>query len=118
MRKLIFILGIAIATGITFSCSKSEDSNPDPTPIGNTPGPRFLAVKSIITSSCALSGCHIAPSNTGGVNFEMDASIVSNGSRIKLRAVDQGTMPPTGSLSASDKAIVTEWINAGGRLID
>jgi uncharacterized membrane protein len=116
MRKLIFILSIAIATGIAFSCSKSEDNNPDPP--GGTPGPKFLATKSIVTNSCALSGCHIAPSNTGSVNFESDASIVSNGSRIKSRAVDQSTMPPTGPLSASDKAIITDWINAGGKLTD
>ncbi len=116
MRKLIFILSIAIATGITFSCSKSEDTNPDPT--GSTPGPKFLAVKSVVTSSCALSGCHIAPSNSGGINFETDANIVSNGSRIKTQAVDLGAMPPTGPLSASDKAIISDWINAGGKLTD
>jgi uncharacterized membrane protein len=118
MRKLIFIISILIITGITFSCSKSEDSNPDPNPAGSTPGPKFLAVKSIITSSCAMSGCHISPSNSGGVNFESDANIVSNGSRIKTQAVDQGTMPTSGPLSASEKAIITEWINAGGKLTD
>ncbi len=116
MRKLIFILSIAIATGIAFSCSKSEDSDPNLT--GSTPGPKFLATKSIVAKSCALSGCHIAPSNSGGVNFESEASIVSNGSRIKSLAVDQSTMPPTGPLSASDKAIITDWINAGGKLTD
>ncbi len=116
MRKLIFIISLIIVTVITFSCSKSEDS--DSNPPGDTPGPKFLATKSIVTNSCALSGCHITPSNRGGVNFESDASIVSNGSRIKSRAVDQSTMPPTGPLSASDKAIITDWINAGGKLID
>ncbi|MFZ4707803.1 MAG: hypothetical protein ACOYMF_17505 [Bacteroidales bacterium] len=116
MRKLIFILSIAIATGITFSCSKSEDANPNPT--GSTPGPKFLAAKSIITSSCATSGCHIAPTNSGGVNFDSDANIVTNGSRIKTQAVDLETMPPTGPLSASDKAIISNWINAGGKVTD
>jgi uncharacterized membrane protein len=116
MRKLFFILSIAIVTGITFSCSKSEDS--DPNPPGGTPGPKFLAAKSIINNSCALSGCHIAPTNNGGVNFGSDANIVSNGSRIKTQAVDQGTMPPSGPLSVSDKAIITNWINAGGKLTD
>ncbi len=116
MRKLIFIISIVIATGITFSCSKSEDS--DPNPAGSTPGPKFLAAKSIITSSCAVSGCHIAPSNTGGVNFGSDANIVSNSSRIKTLAVDLGTMPPSMPLSAADKTKITDWINAGGKLTD
>jgi uncharacterized membrane protein len=116
MRKLIFILSITIAAVITFSCSKNDDNDPNPT--GNTPGPKFLAAKSVVTSSCALSGCHVAPSNSGGINFESDANIVSNSSRIKSLAVDQGTMPPSEPLSASDKAIITEWINAGGKLTD
>jgi uncharacterized membrane protein len=117
MRKLIFIISIFAITGLTFSCSKSEDSNPDPNP-DSTPGPKFLAVKAVVTSSCASSGCHISPSNSGGLNLESNASIVSNGSRIKSQAVDQGTMPPSGPLAASDKAIITAWINAGGKLTD
>lgn len=118
MRKLIFIISIVAITGMTFSCSKSDDSNPDPIPGGSTPGPKFLAVKSLVTSSCASSGCHISPANSGGINFETNASIVSNGGRIKSQAVDQGTMPPSGPLAAADKAIITNWINAGGKLTD
>jgi len=117
MRKLIFIISIAVITGLTFSCSKSEDSNPDPD-TGSTPGPKFLAVKSVVTGSCASSGCHASPSNSGGLNLQSDASIVSNGSRIKSQAVDQGTMPPSGPLAAADKAVITAWISAGGKLTD
>lgn len=104
--------------GFTFACSKSEDSNPAPGPVGSTPGPKFLAAKSVVSRSCALSGCHIEPSNTGGINFETDNNIVANGAQIKSLAVDLGTMPPTGPLSDADKAIITEWINAGGKLTD
>jgi uncharacterized membrane protein len=116
MKKLTYFFCLLTTIGITFSCSKSDDGNPkpDPNPSGSTAGPKFLAVKAIINSSCALSGCHIAPSNTGGINFQSDANIVSNGSRIKTQAVDLGTMPPTGSLSADDKAKITDWILAGG----
>lgn len=115
MKKIIFLIGIVTLLSITFSCSKSEDNNPDPT---GTPGPKFLSAKSVITSSCALSGCHKAPSNAGGINFETNAGIVSNASGIKTMAVDLGTMPPTGSLSAADKAKISDWISAGGRLTD
>jgi uncharacterized membrane protein len=116
MKKLTYLISIVILLGITFACSKSEDSNPTTDPV--TPGPKFLAVKSVITSSCALSGCHVSPSNTGGINFESNANIVANGSRIKARAVDLGTMPPTGPISAAAKATITDWITAGGRLTD
>jgi len=117
MKKLIFIISIVAVISITFSCSKSEDNNPVPN-LAGTPGPKFLAVKSVITSSCALSGCHIAPSNMGGVNFETNANIVAHGAQIKDKAVDDGTMPPGIPLSASDKAKITDWMNAGGRLTD
>jgi uncharacterized membrane protein len=65
-----------------------------------------------------MSGCHIAPTNAGGLNLETNASIVSNASRIKSMAVDQGSMPPTGQLSAAAKASISDWISAGGRLTD
>ena len=118
MKKLTYLITIVTLMGIAFACSKSEDSNPTPDPPNSTAGPKFTAVKSVIASSCALSGCHIAPSNTGGLNFESNASIVANGSRIKARAVDLGTMPPTGPLSAADKAIISDWISAGGSITD
>ncbi|PKP45459.1 MAG: hypothetical protein CVT94_17930 [Bacteroidetes bacterium HGW-Bacteroidetes-11] len=113
MKKINLLLSIVIASGIVFSCSKSDD--PDPT---GDPGPKFLAVKAVISSNCATSGCHASSSSAGGLNFESNTVIVNNGIRIKSAAVDQGTMPPTGQLSAADKAKITDWINAGGRLTD
>lgn len=114
MKKLTYLISILTIMAIAFSCSKSEDANPADT----TPGPKFLAVKSVINNSCASSGCHVSPSNAGGKNFESNANIVANGNQIKTVAVDLGTMPPTGQLSAADKSIITAWINAGGRLTD
>lgn len=114
MRRFNLLLSLAIATGMMVACSKSEDNDPQT----STPGPKFLAAKSVITSGCALSGCHTSPSNTGGLNFETNDNIVAAGSNIKTQAVDLGTMPPTGSLSATDKAKISDWISAGGRLTD
>ena len=120
MRKLTYLLSMVTIMGIAFACSKSEDANPkpEPNPGGSIAGPKFLAVKSLISSSCALSGCHVSPTNAGGVNFQLDENIIIHEAHIKERAVDLGTMPPTGPLSASNKAIITDWINAGGRLTD
>ncbi|KAF0199221.1 MAG: hypothetical protein FD166_846 [Bacteroidetes bacterium] len=113
MKRNLLLVSLVMTIGLAWSCSKSEDNNP-----ADTPGPKFLAAKSVITGSCALSGCHVAPANAGGFNFESNSSIVSAGSQIKSLAVDFGTMPPTGALSASDKAKISEWISAGGRLTD
>ncbi|MFH1121055.1 MAG: hypothetical protein V1775_14650 [Bacteroidota bacterium] len=114
MKRKLLLVSLLISIGLAWSCSKSEENDPT----GDTPGPKFLAAKSVITVSCALSGCHVSPSNAGGFNFESNSSIVSAGSQINSQAVDMGTMPPTGALSNADKAIITGWISAGGRLTD
>ncbi|MBK6963531.1 MAG: hypothetical protein IPH20_06160 [Bacteroidales bacterium] len=114
MKRINFFLGLAIAVGMLISCSKSEDNDPQT----ETPGPKFLAAKTVIAGNCATSGCHASPANAGGLNFETNSNIVAAGSRIKTQAVDQGTMPPTGALSATDKAKIADWISAGGRLTD
>lgn len=113
MKKLIIALSFVAVGAILFSCSKDE--SPDPVA---TPGPKFLAAKAVVTSSCALSGCHASPTNAGGMNLTTNEAIVANGSRIKTAAVDQSTMPPTGALNATSKTAISDWISAGGKLTD
>lgn len=81
-----------------------------------TPGPLFTAVKNLMTTKCF--GCHNNTTQNGGMNWTIDCNIVTYKDRIKARAVDLGTMPPTGPLSASEKAIITNWYNAGGKITD
>ena len=81
-----------------------------------TAGPLFTAVRNLMTSKC--QSCHNNTVQNGGMNWEVDCNIVINKSNIKNRAVDLGTMPPTGPLSSTDKATITDWINAGGKYTD
>lgn len=83
---------------------------------GTTTGPLFTQVRNLITARC--QSCHNNSVQNGGMNFQIDCNIVANKTRIKVRAVDQGTMPTTGPLPQSEKDIITNWINAGGRLTD
>ncbi len=63
--------------------------------------------------------CHNNTVQNGTMNWEVDCNIVANQARIKVRAVDEGTMPAGGpSLTATEKAIITDWINGGGKLTD
>lgn len=84
-------------------------------------GPLFAAVKTILTANCALSGCHIGANPSGGLDFSQECQIVTNGARIKVRAVDnfgggqQMPPPPNAGLSANDRTTITNWINAGGQ---
>ena len=122
MKKL-FITGFsaAIALSVFFvSCSKGGDGDDETTPppanCSGTPGPLFTAVKSMMQANC--QSCHNGSNANGGKDWTVDCNIVANKARIKARAVDEGTMPPTGTLPQSEKDKITAWINAGGRLTD
>jgi len=113
MKKLVYLSAFLLIAATTISCSKE-----DPDDNTNTPGPLFLQAKSVITSGCAVSGCHTASASAGGLNFESNDQIVASANRINARAVVEGTMPPTAPLSADSKAKITAWINAGAKITD
>ncbi len=77
-----------------------------------TAGPLFTEVKNLLTAKC--QSCHNSATANGGMNWQMECNIVTNKTRIKVRAVDEGTMPPAGPLSQAEKDKITNWINAGG----
>ena len=122
MKKLVisFTSTTLVFGTLIMSCSKGDGgSAPTPTPppsCSGTPGPLFTAVKSLMQANC--QSCHNNSIANGGMNWEVDCNIVANKSRIKVRAVDQGTMPPTGALPQSEKDKIAAWIDAGGRITD
>ncbi len=75
-------------------------------------GATFTAVKNLIASKC--QSCHNNSTANGGVNFQVECNIVSSRARIKVRAVDEGTMPQAGPLTQAEKDIISAWITAGG----
>lgn len=83
-----------------------------------TAGPLFTAVRSVIRTNCALSGCHTNPIPQNGIDYMDDCQIVAQKDRIKIRAVDGNPAfmppPPINPLSAADKKKITDWIAAGG----
>ncbi len=83
-----------------------------------TAGPLFLAVKSVLDNNCA--SCHNNVVTEGGMNWTVDCNIINFKDRINARAVsgNPSAMPPTGLLPASERAKITNWINAGGRFTD
>ena len=88
---------------------------------GKTPGPLFTAVKAIISTNCAVSGCH---NGTQAPDYRVDCTIVDYADLIKLRAVDQANtgeqmpQPPRTALLQSDRDKITAWITAGKRITD
>ena len=79
-------------------------------------GPLFTAVKAVMTASCV--SCHSSAQANGNMNWQVDCNIVANKARIKVRAVDESSMPPGNPLSAADKKKITDWIAAGGAFTD
>lgn len=86
---------------------------------GQTPGPLFTAVKTIVTANCAVTGCH---NGTQAPDYRVDCTIVDYADLIKTRAVDDAStadqmpQPPRAPLAQSDRDKITAWIN-GGKLI-
>ncbi len=80
-------------------------------------GPLFAQVRTLVQNNCAISGCH---AGTQSPDFRIDCNIVNNGTLIQQRAVNgnPSPMPPTGLLSSTERAKITNWINGGGRYSD
>ncbi len=78
-----------------------------------TAGSNFMAVKALVALKCNTANCH----GTGGSApkiFTTDCGIVSKGQKMKELSVD-GSM---GSLNAGQKAVITDWLAAGGKFTD
>ena len=81
-----------------------------------SPGTLFTTVKSLVAARC--QSCHNSTITNGGMNFQVECNIVIYKERIKIRTVDEATMPLTGPLPQSEKDIISNWINAGGKYSD
>ena len=128
MKQTRYALAIfGFCTILFLSCSK-EGSDPAPNPNtppgggGNpacataTPGPLFSQVKTLLANNCVT--CHSPSGQMPSVDFRDNCVIEGRAALIKTRAVDQGTMPPTGALAQADKDKITAWVAAGGKVTD
>jgi hypothetical protein len=94
-------------------CTKSVTAT-----VGVTPaGPTYAAVKILIQSRCSGSGCHTNGQSQKGYNFDTDCNIVKawsgiNGSTI-TGTLNRMPISPQPNLTASEKQIIIDWINAG-----
>lgn len=78
-------------------------------------GPKFTAVRNLLNAKCIV--CHSGPAPAAGRDWSNNCIVVANSALINNRAVVIGDMPQGGPpLSPTEKAIITDWINAGGTL--
>lgn len=110
-----YTVGVKDANG----CTKTASAT-----VGSTPkGPLFTNVRTLITNRCSGSGCHIGSGNSAaGYNFDNDCNIVTYWSQINGSAVTYTLkrMPksPQSLLTAAEKQVITDWINAGHKYTD
>jgi len=110
-----YTVGVKDANG----CTKSAAAT-----VGTTAmGPMFTSMRSLISTRCNGSGCHMgAGNNAAGYNFDTDCSIVTYWSQINRSCVTytMTKMPksPQSLLTAAEKLIITNWVNAGHRYTD
>jgi hypothetical protein len=105
-----YTIGVKDLNGCTKTASAVVATTPS--------GPLFAAVRNLISTRCSGSGCHIGSGNSAaGYNFDSDCNIVSYWSQINQATVTYTMvkMPksPQALFSAAEKAIITNWVNAG-----
>ena len=116
------ILGILTAFFIIAACSKSSDGGGGGNGGGGGGGTTCNGVASafaanvnpIIQSTCATDAtCHGNGSVNGPGPLLTHAQIFNARVAIKT-SVSNGTMPKTGSLTATQKSTIICWVDAGG----
>ena len=102
-----FTIGVKDLNG----CTKTATAT-----VGTTAkGPLFSDVRTLITSRCGGSNCHMNGGNKAGYNFDNDCSIVTSWSPIYNSCVTSNSMPnsPQPQLTTAEKQKITNWVNAG-----
>ena len=111
------IFGLAACMVIlVMACSKNSDKPGDTGTVDcSTITTKFSAnVSPLITTSCAKSGCHASGSTNGPGALTTYTQIFNN--RVAIRAaVASGEMPQDVTFTATQKAIITCWIDAGAQ---
>lgn len=113
MKKIISLTACFVAIVVLVnSCSKDSENN-EPAVDCSTITTTFSGqVSGLIASSCAKPDCHAAGSTNGVGPLTNYTQIFNARARIRT-AVANGSMPQDATFSATQKATITCWIDAG-----
>ena len=119
MNKLKFTLIVLIGLNLN-ACyyDKEETLYPNKFVVDTSSVSYATRVKPIIDGKCATSGCHDASAsggNGGGVKLTNYAEVFAKKDRIKVRSIDEKTMPTAGPLSSSEISILQRWLDQGAQ---
>ena len=105
------MLGLVLAA---MSCSSDDGAGMDPVDGFDCTGVTWSAtISTIISSSCAISGCHVP--GTGRQNFLDPATVQLNAAGVKQRTGNR-TMPQGGFLTDEQISQIACWVDEGASL--
>lgn len=111
MKKTHLISILFITVLLTYSCSSDDDDNVTSPP--DTAVTYTNTIKAIMDANC--NNCHGDPTSNSAPMSLTTSALVENAitNRNLIVRVENGTMPPTGNLSASQIQSIKDW-QAGG----
>jgi hypothetical protein len=115
MKKLLTLAVFSVlATVLIIACKKDSENDNTPAAVDcGTITTTFAAtVQPLMNTSCAKSNCHATGSVNGPGPLVTYTQIFNARAKIK-DVVASGTMPQDATFSATQKAQITCWIDAG-----
>ncbi len=116
MKNLFYISTLALLL-FTTSCYYDNKEELYPNTFGgtstcDTTNQKYsTGINTIINNNCASAGCHVVGAQSPDLSSYQ--KVKDNIARVKVRAIDQKTMPAAAPLSVCDINKLTAWINAG-----
>ncbi|MGZ3743595.1 MAG: c-type cytochrome [Pseudobdellovibrionaceae bacterium] len=101
LKRFLFL----VASVFFLGCAPAKDSTTvtTPAPCTSATPPPFSSVQTIFSNSCG--GCH---------GFQNYSTASTDSANIYTR-VSNGSMPQGGSLSATDKNAIEQWVSCGSK---
>lgn len=112
MKKFFVLLVASVVVAVSCTNDKKDETTDQTVECGSITTTFSANVSPLIASGCAKSGCHATGSDNGPGALTNYTQIYNN--RVAIRAaVASGSMPKDATLSATQKATITCWIDGG-----
>jgi len=105
--KLFFLVFLLALTWL--SCDKDLDK----VDCTNVPASYNDHIKPLVTTNCALPGCHAAGSSNGDYTTYAGLKAVADNGKLEDRVIHDRDMPPGQPLSLDDRKKIKCWLNNG-----
>lgn len=117
MRKSLFLAVLIVVVVVLANACKKDSNDNNGSDTGTVDCSTITttfsgSVSPLIAASCAKSGCHNTGS-TNGVGALTTYTQIFNAKAQIRTAVASGSMPRDASFTATQKATITCWIDAG-----